>query len=173
MSQALFNSTGGQYPQDQVLTDGRFDEAKYELVGPARFSATNALFLIVDNLSIGAALVHVFLWNWKEVKPLFSQIKFSGLKARFSNGFRYFIFGNPSEDMAIDEQHDEHYLVVKASYRQVPQWWFGLVLAGAFACAQATNYTGDAGMPWWCLLVITIIAFIVSTNPACFRYLFP
>lgn len=50
MSQALFNTTAGQYPQDQVLTNGKFDPAKYDEVGPARFSATNALFLMVDNL---------------------------------------------------------------------------------------------------------------------------
>lgn len=51
MSQALFNSTGGQYDQTAVLDDrGRFSRDLYAQVGSARFSATNALFLIVDNL---------------------------------------------------------------------------------------------------------------------------
>jgi hypothetical protein len=66
MSQTIFNVEGEEYDQQSLLTNNRFDPAKYEQVGPARFSATNALFLLVDNLSIGAALVHVGLWHHAE-----------------------------------------------------------------------------------------------------------
>jgi hypothetical protein len=66
MSQTIFNVEGKEYDQAALLTNNRFDETKYEAVGPARFSSSNALFLIVNNLSIGAALVHVFLWHHQE-----------------------------------------------------------------------------------------------------------
>jgi hypothetical protein len=47
-SQAIFDVAGNEYNQTALLTDGKFDEAKYDAIGPARFSATNALFLVVD-----------------------------------------------------------------------------------------------------------------------------
>lgn len=34
------------------------------------------------------------------------------------------------------------------------------MLAGAYAIAQATNYTGHSGMPWWTLTVLVIISFV-------------
>lgn len=38
---------------------------------PAFFSATNALYLITSNLSLGAVLTHVILWHWDDLKPFF------------------------------------------------------------------------------------------------------
>lgn len=62
---------GSQYNQTALLTNGRFDPVKYEQLGPAYFSATNALYLITSNLSLGAVLTHVLLWHWDDLKPLF------------------------------------------------------------------------------------------------------
>jgi len=73
-SQDLFNSDGTQYNQSLILTDGKFDEAKYAEVGSAWFSSTNALYLVVDNLSVGATLVTAFLFYWPEIKPIFLQL---------------------------------------------------------------------------------------------------
>lgn len=61
----------------------------------------------------------------------------------------------------------------KSGYRNVPKYWFYIVLVGAFAMAMgtsslydsslsdcklnlcastATNYAGHSGMPWWALI---------------------
>jgi hypothetical protein len=159
MSQAIFDTNGNQYNQTAILTDGRFDKSKYDAIGPAYFSATNALFLIVDNLSIGAALTGVFLFNWPELKPIIAMFDVRGLKARCTNGWRFFLFGNG--EVFDSENHDEHYLKMKA-YKPIPQWWFVLLLICAFAMAQATNYAGKSGLPWWALTVILIIAFVFT-----------
>jgi len=47
-------------------------------------------------------------------------------------------------------------------YKQVPQWWFILLFLAAFATAQATNYKGDSGLPWWALIVLLIMCFILT-----------
>lgn len=70
MSQSIFLANGSIYPQTEILTDNVFDASKYvcssffcafndlcwiehaiqEAIGPAYFSATNALYLLVENL---------------------------------------------------------------------------------------------------------------------------
>ncbi|EMD32181.1 hypothetical protein CERSUDRAFT_126869 [Gelatoporia subvermispora B] len=139
MSQAIFASNGSQYNQTALLTNGRFDPEKYAELGPAWFSATNALYLITSNLSLGAVFTHVLLWHWNDLKP-------------------FVIALNPwnKEEYLV---HDPHYEKMKA-YKQIPRWWYFVVLGVAYAIAQATNYTGHSGMPWWTLTILIIISFI-------------
>lgn len=56
--------------------------------------------------------------------------------------------------------HDPHYIKLQV-YKQVPRWWYLCILVVAFAMAQATNYTGESGLPWWALIVFIIFAFFL------------
>lgn len=161
MSQALFDSTGNVYNQSLILdANGDFDKSKYADVGPAYFSATNALFLVVDNLSIGAALVHVFLFNWKDIKPAFAALKLGRVKNRFTSGWRVAVFGSgEEEDNGIT---DEHYLVQKRNYKQIPAWWFHFILVAALAMSISTAYAGKSGLPWWMILICVFLGFIFT-----------
>jgi fatty acid desaturase len=70
------------------------------------------------------------------------------------------LFGGEDDNSDVT---DEHYLQM-LKYKPIPRWWFTFILIAAFAMAQATNYAGKSGMPWWCLIVILIIAFVVSVD---------
>ncbi|KAH9919812.1 OPT oligopeptide transporter protein-domain-containing protein [Fomitopsis serialis] len=100
MSQAIFAEDGSEYNQTALLTNGRFDPEKFEKLGPAYFSATNALGLVTANLSLGALSMNP--WN----KSVFLV-------------------------------YDVHYEKMKV-YKQIPRWWYVIVLIGAYGCAQAT-----------------------------------
>ncbi|KAF8579002.1 OPT superfamily oligopeptide transporter [Ramaria rubella] len=145
MSQALFFENGTQYDQAAILTNNVLyvksvdDEEKYAVVGPAFFSASNALFLLVSNLALGACLVHVFLWHWSSIRGAFTASNLRG-------------------NVQID---DAHYEKMKA-YKPVPTWWFIALFAAAYAVAQVTNYKGDSGLPWWTLTVLLIMTFILT-----------
>ncbi|PCH35361.1 OPT oligopeptide transporter [Wolfiporia cocos MD-104 SS10] len=139
-SQAIFAEDGSQYNQTALLSDGRFNATMYEELGPAYFSATNALYLITSNLSLGACVTHVALYHWNDLKPFV-------LSMNPWNKKQYLV-------------HDAHYEKMKA-YKQIPRWWYTVVLLVAYAIAQATNYTGDSGLPWWALTVLLFIGFIL------------
>ena len=47
-------------------------------------------------------------------------------------------------------------------YKQIPRWWYFILLACAYAIAQATNYGAHSNLPWWALTVILIISLIFS-----------
>ncbi len=140
MSQAIFNADGTEYNQTLILdSNGHFDPTLYEAVGPAYYSATNALFLVVDNLSIGAALVQVFLWNWKDLAPLVSSIHLKGMlrpSNPFKGGLKSFFYG-AGEGGWTEGIDDEHYQVLSKSTKPIPQWWYTLVLIGAFAMGDS------------------------------------
>ncbi|KAK7694019.1 hypothetical protein QCA50_003595 [Cerrena zonata] len=139
MSQAIFASDGTQYNQTALLTDGRFDPVKFQQLGPAWFSATNALYLITSNLSLGAVVTHVALYHWDDIKPFFRSL-------------------NPWNKTPL-VINDEHYEKMKV-YKPIPRYWFFGILLAAYAIAQATNYTGHSGLPWWALTVLAIISFV-------------
>ncbi|KAL6307422.1 OPT oligopeptide transporter [Sparassis latifolia] len=139
MSQAIFAEDGTQYNQTALLTDGKFDPAKYAELGPAFFSATNALYLITSNLSLGAVVSHVFLFNWGDIKPFILS-----LNPWYKN---------------IDTSFNPHYEKMSI-YKQIPRWWYIVILLGAYGIAQATDYTGHSGLPWWAVTVLLIIGFI-------------
>ncbi|KZT09762.1 OPT oligopeptide transporter [Laetiporus sulphureus 93-53] len=139
LSQAIFAENGSQYDQTALLTNGKFNATKYAELGPAYFSATNALYLITTNLSMGAIVTHVFLFHWNDLKPVFQVLN-------PWNKSQYLV-------------HDVHYEKLKV-YKQIPRWWYIVVLLVAYAIAQATDYTAHSGMPWWTLTVIIIMSFI-------------
>ncbi|KAJ9110267.1 hypothetical protein QFC19_001670 [Naganishia cerealis] len=162
MSQAIFDGSGNEYNQTALLTDNVFDPVKYEEIGPAWFSATNALFLIVDNLSIGAALVHAGLFYGKELYPLIKSA-FS-IKTIWQNGWRSILVDEEEDPSTIT---DEHLLQMhKSGYRNVPKYWFYIVLLGAFAMAMGMSLF--RGMPWWALIVTLIISFVFTAVYALF-----
>jgi len=82
------------------------------------------------------AIVHVFLWNWKDLKAAFSGFKF--LKS--------------AQD--ID---DPHYIKMKV-YKEVPQWWYGTLFVFSLAVAIGCNYGAGTLMPWWSTLVFTAMS---------------
>jgi hypothetical protein len=103
MSTSLFNDNGSVYDQSAVLTpDNRLNATALASVGLPRYTTTYALSQMMYNLSLGAALVHVALYNWAELKQAFGGLRF--LK-------------NSSE---ID---DPHFRAMQ-KYREVPMWWY-------------------------------------------------
>ena len=139
MSQDIFAENGSVYNQTALLSNGRFNDTKYQELGPAYFSATNALYLITSNLSLGALVTHIALFHWNDLKPFV-------LSLNPWNKTEYLV-------------HDAHWEKMKA-YKQIPRWWYLAILLGAYGIAQATNYTGDSGLPWWALTILLIIGFI-------------
>ncbi|OSX60979.1 hypothetical protein POSPLADRAFT_1145819 [Postia placenta MAD-698-R-SB12] len=140
MSQAIFAEDGTEYNQTALLTDGKFDPVKFAKLGPAYFSATNALGLITSNLSLGALVTHIAIWHYHDLKPFVQSL-------------------NPW-NKHVHIVHDVHWERMKV-YKQIPRWWYIAVLLVAYAVAQATNYTGNSGLPWWALTVLLFIGFVL------------
>ena len=69
MSTSLFGSDGSSYNQSAILTpEYTLDPTKLQEVGLPRYTTTYVISQICYNLSLGAAIVHVVLWHWDDLR---------------------------------------------------------------------------------------------------------
>lgn len=69
MSTSLFGLDGSTYNQTAILTpDNTLDKTKLAQAGLPRYTATYVVSQMCYNFSLGAALVHVLLWHWDDLK---------------------------------------------------------------------------------------------------------
>ncbi|KAI0088413.1 OPT oligopeptide transporter [Irpex rosettiformis] len=144
MSNSLFASDESTYNQTAILTpDNSLDQAKLESVGLPRFTATFTVSQMCYNFSMGAAIVHVFLWHWKDLKAAFGGMRF--LKS--------------STDQDIS---DVHYQEMK-KYREVPHWWYLTLFVISLGVGIGCSYAAPQPlMPWWSILLFTAISAVIA-----------
>ncbi|OSD07818.1 OPT oligopeptide transporter [Trametes coccinea BRFM310] len=142
MSTSLFNSEGGSYNQTAILTPQHtVDHSKLESVGLPRYTTTYVISQMCYNFSLGAAIVHVFLWHWPDLKRAFGGMRF--LRA--------------SQD--ID---DPHYKEMQ-KYKEVPQWWYIFLFVASLAIGIGCSYNhGDWLLPAWSVILFTAISCVIA-----------
>ncbi|KAF8578774.1 OPT superfamily oligopeptide transporter [Ramaria rubella] len=139
MSTSLFGLDGNVYNQSAILTpDFQLDPSKLAEVGPPRYTTTYAISGLAYNIGLGAAITHVFLWNWRELKAAFG-------------GFKFMRSGQ--------EIDDPHYRKMRV-YKEVPQWWYLTLFTASLGVAIGCLYggTGKPLMPWWSVFLFTAMS---------------
>ncbi|KAF9373737.1 hypothetical protein CPC16_001674, partial [Podila verticillata] len=132
LSAGLFRENGSAYDKDQILTDSVFDQEKYNTYGPMRMDSFFALTYGVGFAGLTATIVHVLLYNGKE------------MVARWKS--------------ARAENEDIHSRLMRV-YPEVPDWWYGLLFVITLALSLVTCIVWDF-MPWWAVLLALAIAII-------------
>ncbi|KIJ17327.1 hypothetical protein PAXINDRAFT_175818 [Paxillus involutus ATCC 200175] len=144
MSTALFNGNGSSYDQSAILdANNRLDPQKYAEVGPPYMTTTYSISLLVSYPSMGAAFSHVLLWNWRELWEALGGFNF--LKS-------------------TQDFDDIHFQKMKV-YKEVPQWWYLALFGISLGLAVGMAYVDINTLPWWSVIVFTIIAFILAVLP--------
>ncbi|KAI0797406.1 OPT oligopeptide transporter [Irpex lacteus] len=133
LTQLLFYQNGTQYDQLAILNDDfTLNYDKLAEQGLPYYAASQLLYKVSRTMYIGAALTHFLLWHGKTV---FNIIK----------------------DSRTKDPDDPHYQKMKV-YKEVPIWWYLLILLGTFGLALGMAYAADSGLPWWGLIVSLIFA---------------
>ncbi|KAI0070550.1 OPT oligopeptide transporter [Panus rudis PR-1116 ss-1] len=142
MSTSLFASDGTVYNQSAILTpENTLDHSKLAAIGLPRYTATYIVSQMCYNFSLGAALVHVTLWHWKDLRRAFGGFKFM---------------------RSTQDIDDPHYREMQ-KYREVPQWWYLLLLLASLGVGIGCSYTTpEPLLPWWSIILFTVISFIVA-----------
>ncbi|EGO23267.1 hypothetical protein SERLADRAFT_450912 [Serpula lacrymans var. lacrymans S7.9] len=141
LSASLFSGNGSLYDQSAILTPAnQLDAVKFAEIGPPYMTTTYAISLLTAYAALGAAFSHVLLWHWKELWMAFK-------------GFNFLKSGQDFDDV--------HYQKMKV-YKEVPQWWYGLTFLVSLALAIGMAYVGLETLPWWSVILFTVLAFIIS-----------
>ena len=132
-SNSVFDNTGSRYNVSRVLNpDYTLNTAEYEVYGAPYLSATFAMMYASFFAAYLALITYVLLNYWKELKAgIRSSIKWKDGR---------------------DGHEDIHNRLMRA-YKEVPDWWYGIVLAISFtfACIACAGY--PTGMPIWAIVL--------------------
>ncbi|PBK76799.1 OPT oligopeptide transporter [Armillaria solidipes] len=149
LTQLLYFENGTEYDQTLILdADYSINATKLEAVGLPFMAGTQVISKIGASLSFGATVTHMVLWNGKQVWDTI----------------------NIARANKIDDAHYEKMKV----YDEVPMWWYAGMFVASIGMALATNYTGEALLPWWAFFIAvgfaTIFLPIISTLYAVLCY---
>ena len=142
LSQFLFNGTVSNqtnyvtYNQSLILNDKfEIDHAALAREGIPYITGSYIMYLITSNMGLTAALVHMLLWNYDDIKYSWAFAKPSNLKKIFHADFWMFWKNQETPEQRLqrkqnDPDLDPHYkLMLRNKYRECPQWWW-LAVAG-------------------------------------------
>ncbi|KAK3196455.1 hypothetical protein K4F52_000337 [Lecanicillium sp. MT-2017a] len=117
-SNRVYDNTGALYNISRAINDrGHFDAQKYASYSPPFISAGNVVIYMFFFGIYTSTLTYAILYHRHEIAM--------GFKALF-NSFRK---KTPLEDEHVLDVHNR----LMKSYREVPEWWYMLCLAGAIA----------------------------------------
>ncbi len=140
MSQSLFNDEGGSYNQSSILTpQNTLDSSKLDSVGLPRYTTTYAISQMCYNFSLGAAIAHVLLWNWRELSRAFGKMRFMQSSQDIDDP--HYQGACRINGGAISADAEMQRSAMK-KYKEVPQWWYLLLLAGALVIGIGCSVRG-------------------------------
>lgn len=110
------------------------------------------MYLLTTNLGVTAAVTHIVLFNWDTLRHAFD---FSGLVRLVKNPRSIF-----QKDSGFQHtETDPHYRLMLA-YKEVPSWWYLLILVASTVTAIGCIYTLDSTLPWWGFVVAVTLSFL-------------
>ena len=169
LSQQLFSQNSTEtlfevYNQSAILNSRmELDPIALEAQGLPFFTATNASYLLTTNLGITATVMHIVLWHRDAVRNAFSfnRSDFASLQRYASNPRSFFKRQPPPMTEEALEKLDPHYQRMLA-YKEVPSWWYVLVLFVSVIVALGCIYTLESTLPWWGFLIAITLSFLAT-----------
>ena len=172
LSQLLFDNSSNftsysPYNLSLILTpENEIDPAGVIENGIPYLTGTYVGYLITTNMGITAAFVHMFLWNYDDIKQGWSFINRRNMKTLVQpSSWMFWKEGKSHEqrraEILEDDAIDPHYKIMVDSYKEVPQWWFGLVLLLSFVVGLGTLYGVKSTLPWWGFILANLLAAIM------------
>lgn len=149
-SSDVFDNTGASFDVTKVMTDNKFDEAKYQAYSPAYYSAANIIlygaffacyplnivFVVGENFGlIKRAFSTLFYSIYKDLSQIFKTIGHAlGLlfRGQISDASKIVIEGMASSRISVYDTYDDTQCRLMRNYKETPDWWFLVVLIVSF-----------------------------------------
>lgn len=152
LSQELFDGASNStnfvsWDQTLVLNENfEIDQAKLSEVGIPYLTGSYISYLITSNMGLTAALVHMMLWNYDDVKMGWAWASPRNLKKVLQPSFWKFWEGQETPEQRFarkqnDPELDPHYkLMMRNGYKETPLWWWGALLIISWVVGLACLY---------------------------------
>jgi len=167
LAQDLFTAEGEVYNQTMILgKNNEVDPEALAAYGLPWFATSQALSIMVFNMGITAAVVHVLLWNWDDVKIIFDPFKPAALKRRLQDlahptTWNFWRTDPETLDSYPGTECDPHYAAMRA-YKDTPTWWYNAVLIISLGIGLICCYQQKTGLPWWAFFIAVAIGWLIT-----------
>lgn len=174
LSQVLFTAESNgtvyaEYNQSLVLnTDNTLNDEKLADYGLPYMTATYIGYLITTNMGTTANFVHMFLWNYEDIKTGWAFAHPSRLRKLLDvNTWKFWVRKETKEErkqrLLADPELDPHYKLM-LEYEDAPDWWYGVVVIICIIISLACIYSMHTTLPWWgfflaCLFLVVFLLF--------------
>ncbi|AET38439.1 Opt2p Ecym_2739 [Eremothecium cymbalariae DBVPG len=155
-SQSLYTNKATKYNISEILVDYKVDEAKYQTYSPPYYSAgvlvSYGSFLCFYTMVFGFAIIDEFRVLYEAFRDWF----FALLSLRHKKSW---IDMWASDYHVLSEFDDAHSRLMR-NYKEVPDWWFFVVLVVAIAFAIIVIECFNSQTPLWLLFLSIGLNFI-------------
>lgn len=128
LSSSTFDNTGASYNVTRVVDENLdFVLSKYEQYSPMYISMSYSLTYGLSFAAVTAIIVHTYLYNGAEIWAKFKNARHGG--------------------------EDIHKRLMGA-YKEVPDWWYGVLTAVVLGLGIMTIRYWDTGLPVWGFIVV-------------------
>ncbi|KAK9388446.1 OPT superfamily oligopeptide transporter [Lipomyces mesembrius] len=170
LSQLLYDASSNStsfvpYDLSQILTPANeINSTALQENGVPYLTGTYIAYLITTNMGITATIVHMFLWDFDNIKAGWAFLTPANLKKLKEPSFwKFWKGGRTKEDRKVaalaDKTVDPHYKLMMANgYDEVPNWWYAAVLVFSVAVGLGTLYGVKSTLPWWGYIIANIFA---------------
>lgn len=149
-SNSLFTNTGEEYDVTQILNkENKVDLHKYQQYSPPYYSAGNFFCYGAFIASYPMLFVYSFMTQWGVLKGAFRDwghaIWALTEKETWLNSWK-------DDSHVLDQFHDPHSRMMRR-YKEVPEWWYYLVLVISVVIGIATIEGYHTETPVWSLFM--------------------
>ena len=148
-----------KYNQTTILDSNyRINNKLLEKHGLPVLSASHIFGMTMVNIGISAAIIHMIIWHWDDIKSAFN-VKSLFRKLANVKGWNLKFWQAKAKRPTDTEADaiDPHYRLMMA-YEDVPSWWFGLLWIGSAEVGLMTSRLAQSDLEWWAFLVAIIIS---------------
>jgi OPT family oligopeptide transporter len=115
-------------------------------------------YLITSNAGLTATFVHMFLWNYDEIKQGWAFVTKKNIM-KLLNPSTYMFWRNGGQRTEEEKQLlrddpsiDPHYKVM-LDYSEAPSSWYAAIFIASFITAITCLYVMHSTLPWWGLII--------------------
>ncbi|KAF7973862.1 hypothetical protein HWV62_14070 [Athelia sp. TMB] len=161
LSQLLYYENGTVFDQLLILNSNyEVDPVLLAEQGLPYYSATWVVQLLATNMAMGATFVHMFLWNYSDIKGAWSWATPAALKHSYQTfNWKFWQSDGMREEDLNNPDLDPHYRQM-LKYPDAPNSWYFITLVISVIIALVVIYKTDSTLPWWGFLIACILAFI-------------
>ncbi|KAK9243650.1 OPT oligopeptide transporter protein-domain-containing protein [Lipomyces tetrasporus] len=138
----VYDRFGEEYNVSRVLVDGKFDDSLYKAYSPPYISAGQLMYQSAAYTIYTFGFAYVFLNEWRTVKEAMIGF-YKSLKDRKVSSY---------------ESYQDPISVMMRQYKEVPDWWFLIVLVLSVVIACLTMKFYPTTTPVWVVVLASLVA---------------